>query len=96
MSQDEFHLFLTYSYLFGNKHVKSKLSISQVFLMHWQDHPPQLPAVIHQEVMDYVAGFPVSLEEVKTLWLKLMDERNAFEARHDAKFAEATFNLCEH
>src|ERR1700735_629044 len=33
MSPDEFHLFLTYSYLFGNKRVKSKLSISQVFLM---------------------------------------------------------------
>jgi hypothetical protein len=46
--------------------------------------------------MDYVAGFPISLEEAKTLRLKLMDERNAFVARHDAKFAEATFNLCEH
>jgi len=33
MSRDEFHLFLTYSYLFGNKRVKSKLSISRVFLM---------------------------------------------------------------
>jgi len=34
MSWDEFHLFLTYLYLFGNKHVKSKLSISRVFLMY--------------------------------------------------------------
>jgi hypothetical protein len=34
MSRDEFHLFSTYSYLFGNKHVKSKLSISRVFLMY--------------------------------------------------------------
>jgi hypothetical protein len=33
MSRDEFHLFSTYSYLFGNKHIKSKLSISRVFLM---------------------------------------------------------------
>ena len=31
MSWDEFHLFSTY---FGNKRVKSKLSISRVFLMH--------------------------------------------------------------
>jgi hypothetical protein len=30
---DEFHLFSTYLYLFGNKRVKSKLSISRVFLM---------------------------------------------------------------
>ena len=35
MSPDEFHLFSTYSYLFGNKRVKSKLSISRVFLMCW-------------------------------------------------------------
>jgi len=34
MSRDEFHLFSTYSYLFGNKHIKSKLSISRVFLMY--------------------------------------------------------------
>jgi hypothetical protein len=34
MSSDEFDLFLAYSYLFGNKHVKSKLSIFLVFLMH--------------------------------------------------------------
>src|SRR6202044_398104 len=33
MSPDEFDLFSTYSYLFGNKRVKSKLSISRVFLM---------------------------------------------------------------
>jgi hypothetical protein len=33
MSLDEFHLFLTYSYLFGNKRVNSKLSISRVLLM---------------------------------------------------------------
>src|ERR1700693_3955201 len=36
MSPDEFHLFSTYSYLFGNKRVKSKLSISWVFLMSLQ------------------------------------------------------------
>ena len=72
------------------------VSISSATWLQWQDHPPQLPAVIHQEVMDYVAGFPISLEEAKTLRLKLMDERNAFVARHDGKFAEATFNLCEH
>ena len=34
MSWDEFHLFSTYLYLFGDKRVKSKLSISRVFLMH--------------------------------------------------------------
>jgi hypothetical protein len=34
MSRDEFHLFSTYSYLCSNKHVKSKLSISWVFLMN--------------------------------------------------------------
>jgi hypothetical protein len=33
MSLDEFHLFSTYSYLFGNKLIKSKLSISQDFLI---------------------------------------------------------------
>src|ERR1700734_1794300 len=33
MSPDKFDLFSTYLYLFGNKCVKSKLSISQVFLM---------------------------------------------------------------
>src|ERR1700691_114217 len=33
MSPDEFHLFSTYSYLFGNKRVKSNLSTSRVFLM---------------------------------------------------------------
>ena len=37
MSSDEFHLFSTYSYLFGNKPVKSKLSISPVFLGGWTD-----------------------------------------------------------
>ncbi|KIM72382.1 hypothetical protein PILCRDRAFT_99389 [Piloderma croceum F 1598] len=57
---------------------------------------PQLPAEIHQEVMDHVDGFPISLEEAKTLRLELMDERKAFVARHDKKFAEATFSLCEH
>jgi hypothetical protein len=57
---------------------------------------PQLPVEIHQEVMDHVDGFPISLEEAKTLRLELMDERKAFVARHDEKFAEATFNLCEH
>ena len=39
MSLDEFHLFPTYSYLFGNKRVKSKLSISRVFLMRFYDVP---------------------------------------------------------
>ena len=46
--------------------------------------------------MDHVDGFPISLEEAKTLRLELMDERKAFVARHDKKFAEATFSLCEH
>jgi len=60
MSRDEFHLFLTYSYLFGNKHVKSKLSISRVFLMllrfliyvkshilTWEDSRWCLPVMLH-------------------------------------------------
>jgi hypothetical protein len=34
MSSDEFHLFSTYLYLFGNKCVKSKLSIFLIFLMN--------------------------------------------------------------
>ena len=34
MFPDEFHLFSTYLYLFGDKCVKSKLSISWVFLMY--------------------------------------------------------------
>ena len=33
MSLDEFYLFSTYLYLFGNKHIKSKLHIFTVFLM---------------------------------------------------------------
>ena len=41
MSPDEFHLFLTYSYLFGNKHVKSKLNISRVFLMKRNSAPTE-------------------------------------------------------
>jgi hypothetical protein len=35
MSLDELPLFPTYLYLFGNKCVKSKLSIFLVFLMSW-------------------------------------------------------------
>jgi hypothetical protein len=34
MSPDEFDLFLTYLYLFGNKRVKYKLSFFWVFLMY--------------------------------------------------------------
>jgi hypothetical protein len=33
MSPDEFDLFSTYLYLFGNKHVKYKLSFFRIFLM---------------------------------------------------------------
>jgi hypothetical protein len=33
MSPDEFDLFLTYLYLFGNKRVKYKLSFFRIFLM---------------------------------------------------------------
>ena len=33
MSPDEFDLFLTYLYLFGNKRVKYKLSFFRLFLM---------------------------------------------------------------
>jgi hypothetical protein len=33
MSPDEFDLFLTYLYLFWNKHVKYKLSFFLIFLM---------------------------------------------------------------
>src|ERR1700729_1480187 len=40
MFPDEFHLFSTYLYLFGNKRVKSKLSISRVFLMSLMDSMP--------------------------------------------------------
>jgi hypothetical protein len=50
MSRDEFHLFLTYSYLFGNKHVKSKLSISRVFLMYYMHVSPCDKNVHKQEV----------------------------------------------
>jgi Protein of unknown function (DUF4246) len=57
---------------------------------------PRLPAEIHQEVMSHVDGFPISLEEAKSLRLELMEERKAFVARHDEKISETTFNLCEH
>ena len=35
MSPDEFDLFSTYLYLFGNKHVKFKLSFFRIFLMYF-------------------------------------------------------------
>ena len=59
MSLDEFHLFSTYSYLFGNKHTKSKLSISRVFLMY------ELMGLerVEAEVLKYL------IVRVSSLWL---------------------------
>jgi hypothetical protein len=57
---------------------------------------PQLPIEIYKEVIDNVDDFPISPEDAKALRLELMEERKAFVVKHDQKFAETTFNLCEH
>ncbi|CAA7268673.1 unnamed protein product [Cyclocybe aegerita] len=57
----------------------------------------KLPRELKDEVFNEVKdGFPISLKEAKELREELMEERKAFEIKHDSAFKAIEFSLCEH
>jgi hypothetical protein len=56
-----------------------------------------LPMEVADNIVDKVDGFPIGLEEAKSLRLELMEERSATQAVMEQTFMEEDyFNFCEH
>ena len=56
----------------------------------------RLPRELQDLIFDNVDDFPMSMEDAKTVRLKLIEERQNFTVSHGQLLEMFTFSLCEH
>ncbi|KAH0477832.1 MAG: uncharacterized protein KVP18_003327 [Porospora cf. gigantea A] len=59
------------------------------------DASTSIPSLVTANILEFI-DFPYSVEEARRLREELMDERSTFVARHNQKYFEREFSLCEH
>ena len=70
--------------------------LSSAKIPSWDEYRASRPTYGSLDVDNSSPGFPLTMDEVKEMRLKLMEERSRFDQDQTATVEDATFNLCEH